>query len=92
MVSSTYLHLVDVGGMVPTTAEVTGSFAAAIWNEPLILCRLDPHTVSPVGGVVAATTFKLSAGGEQKKEDETVVTNMQDKGANCGCKFDTDVI
>lgn len=84
MDSSTYLHLVNVGGMVPAAAEVTGSFAAAIWNEPLILCRLDPHTVSPVWGVVAATALELSAGrNKRKKEDETVVTNMQDKGGNC---------
>lgn len=57
MDSSTYLHLVDVGGMVPATAEVNGCFTAAIRNEPLIL--LDPHTVRPIRGVVTAATLKL---------------------------------
>lgn len=48
MDSSTYLHLVDVGGMVPAAAEDSGSFTAAIRNEPLIVFCLDPRIVSPV--------------------------------------------
>lgn len=59
MHSSTHLHLIDIGGMVPVATELTGSFTAAIRNKPLIVCILDPHTVSPVWEVVTATTLKL---------------------------------
>lgn len=68
MESFTYLHPVDVGGMVPEAAEVSGSFTAAIRNELII--RLDPHTVCPVRVVVTATTLKLG-GIESREEHKT---------------------
>lgn len=54
-----HLHFVDVGWMVPAAAELTGSFAAAIRNETLIFCFLDPHAVRPVRVVVTTTALKL---------------------------------
>lgn len=68
MASSPYLHLVDVGGMVPAAAEVSGSFTAAVRNELLI--HLNPHTVVPVRVVVTAATLKLSSGKAQKRAEE----------------------
>jgi len=45
---SPYLHLVDVGGMVPEATEVIRTLTAAVRNETLVVWFLDPRTVSPV--------------------------------------------
>lgn len=55
---SMYLQFVDIGGVASAAAELDGSFAAAIRNNPLVL--LDPHAVGPVRVIVAATTFELN--------------------------------
>lgn len=57
MASSTYLHLVDVGGMVPAATADGGSFTAAVRNG--LLFQLKPHIADPVCVVVTATTLKL---------------------------------
>lgn len=57
---STYLHLVDVGGVVSLATRMGNSLTAAIRDHSL-LCRdwWDVHAVRPILGVVAATAFKL---------------------------------
>lgn len=57
-----YLHLVDVGGMIPPPTVRHHSLAAAVRNHTLArLARADPLAVLPVLRAVAATAVKLQA-------------------------------
>lgn len=67
MSRSTYLHLVDVGWMVPAAAELPGSFTAAVWDE--LLVQPQPVIFGPVCVVVTSTTLKLQFRKEEKTED-----------------------
>lgn len=58
MTKSTYLHFVDIGGVVSLATKVDGGFAATVGNYPLVL--LNPHAVGPVRVIVTAATFELN--------------------------------
>lgn len=68
----TYLHLVDIRGMVPKATVVRRSFAAAVRNQPFIPRRLDPHTTCPVCGAVTSTTLKLRHSMEQRENSKNI--------------------
>lgn len=59
--SSSHLHLVDVGWMVPAAAKLSGSLTAAVrYHSAFSVSGANPDTVSPVGWIVAATALELT--------------------------------
>lgn len=61
----TYLHLVDVGRVVPLSTAGGDGFTAAVGHQPALRWRRgDVHAGRPVVGVVAAAALELE--GEER--------------------------
>lgn len=59
--SSSHLHLVDVGWVVPEAAAIRASLTAAVrYLSGFGLSGANPDARSPVGWIVAATTLELT--------------------------------
>lgn len=65
--SSSHLHLVYVGRVVPAAAQLGGGLAAAVGHHSAVaLPGADPDAPGPVGGAVAAAALELKGDGESR--------------------------
>lgn len=61
--SSSHLHLVDVGWVVPAATQLGGSLTAAVrYLSAVCLFGANPDTLGPVGWTVAAAALELTGG------------------------------
>lgn len=59
--SSSHLHLVDVGRVVPAATHLGGSLTAAVrYHSAASVSGANPDALGPVGGTVAATALELT--------------------------------